>query len=142
MNNFNIKTNSKKEIEWVDDNLVAFNNSKVPFTQENPFVELSYHITDDDEQIIAGIHSTLACWGVLSVSMIFVAENHRHKKLASVLLQKIETEAKNQGGYISLLDTGDFQAKDFYLKNGYEIYYTLENCPPGHVTYKMKKSLQ
>lgn len=141
MNDFDIKANSKKEIQWVDDNLVAFNNAKVPFTQENPFIQLSYHITGDDGQIIAGIHSTLACWGILSISMVFVDENNRHKKLASVLLQKVEEEAKKQGGYIALLDTGDFQAKDFYLKRGYEVHSTLENCPPGHVTYKMKKLL-
>ena len=45
------------------------------------------------------------------------------------------------GAYLSHLDTFDFQAKDFYLKHGYEIFGTLENCPPNHNRYYLKKAL-
>jgi hypothetical protein len=37
------------------------------------------------------------------------------------------------------LDTFDFQAKDFYVKHGYEVFGVLEDCPEGHVRYFMKK---
>jgi ADP-ribose pyrophosphatase YjhB (NUDIX family) len=39
------------------------------------------------------------------------------------------------------LDTFDFQAKDFYLKHGYDIFGVLGNCPPGHERYYMRKNL-
>ncbi|WP_423236642.1 hypothetical protein [Clostridium chromiireducens] len=33
------------------------------------------------------------------------------------------------------------QAKDFYLKNGYEVFGELDNVPLGHKRYYMKKIL-
>ncbi len=37
------------------------------------------------------------------------------------------------------LDTFDFQAKDFYLKHGYDIFGILDECPQKHKRYFMKK---
>lgn len=39
------------------------------------------------------------------------------------------------------LEPFEFQAKDFYLKNGYEIFGVLENCPFEYNTYYMKKNI-
>ncbi len=38
-------------------------------------------------------------------------------------------------------DIYEFQAKDFHLKHGYEIFGVLDDCPPGHKRYYMKKVL-
>ena len=57
------------------------------------------------------------------------------------MLQKVEEQAKSFGSKLVHLDTFDFQARDFYLKHGYEIFGTLENCPEGHNRYYMKKIL-
>ncbi len=59
-------------------------------------------------------------------------KNIEVKVMGAILLNKIETEAKAKGCYLIHLDTFDFQAKDFYLKNGYEIFGVIENCPPNH----------
>lgn len=40
-----------------------------------------------------------------------------------------------------ILDTFDFQAKNFYIKQGYEIFGILDNCPEGHKRYYMKKNI-
>jgi hypothetical protein len=37
------------------------------------------------------------------------------------------------------LTTFDYQAKDFYMKQGYEIFGVLENCPPNHNLYFLRK---
>ncbi|WP_202127900.1 hypothetical protein [Clostridium sp. C2-6-12] len=37
------------------------------------------------------------------------------------------------------LDTFDFQAKDFYLKHGYEVFGVLDDCPMEHKRYYMKR---
>jgi hypothetical protein len=39
------------------------------------------------------------------------------------------------------LDTFDFQARGFYERNGYELFGTLDDCPPGHKRYYLKKAL-
>ena len=61
--------------------------------------------------------------------------------MGSLLLERVEKEAQAMGVSLSHLDTFDFQAKDFYLKHGYEIFGVLENCPPGHNRFYLKKSL-
>ena len=91
--------------------------------------------------MIAGINSLMYCWGMLYVDVLVVEENHRGGQLGSLLLSKVEAEAKAIGASLSHLDTFDFQAKDFYLKQGYEIFGVLEDCPPGHKRYYMKKVL-
>ena len=77
----------------------------------------------------------------VAVGDLFVDKNHRRKDLGSKLLQHVENEARDFGATLSHLDTFDFQAKDFYLKHGYEIFGTLEDCPPGHERYYLKKKL-
>ena len=78
---------------------------------------------------------------MLYIDVLFVEETHRGKQLGSLLLNKAETEAKLMGGSLSHLDTFDWQAKDFYLKQGYEVFGVLEDCPAKHKRYYMKKTL-
>jgi GNAT superfamily N-acetyltransferase len=136
-----ISISSEKETQFVDDKIVTFNGNHAPFTQDKDFVSLNFHIKDESGSVIAGINSTMYCWGMLYVDVLFVEESHRGQQLGSILLKKVEDEAKSMGGSLSHLDTFDWQAKDFYLKAGYEIFGVLEACPPGHKRYYMKKIL-
>lgn len=136
-----IATSNETEAQFVHDNIVAFNRSQVPFTQDNDFVSLNFHFKNENGLVIAGINSLMYGWGMLYVDVLFVEENHRGQKLGSLLLNKVETEAKLMGASLSHLDTFDWQAKDFYLKQGYEVFGILEDCPKGHKRYFMKKSL-
>jgi GNAT superfamily N-acetyltransferase len=136
-----IAISNEKETQFVDDKIVTFNKSHAPFTQGNNFVSLNFHIKDDSGSVIAGINSLMYCWGMLYVDVLFVEESHRGQQLGSLLLKKVEDEAKSMGASLSHLDTFDWQAKDFYLKVGYEIFGVLDACPPGHIRYYMKKIL-
>lgn len=139
--NLDVSISNENETQFVDDKIVAFNRSHAPFTQDNNFVSLNFHIKDDSGSVIAGINSLMYCWGMLYVNALFVEESHRGQQLGSILLKKVEDEAKSKGASLSHLDTFDWQAKDFYLKAGYEIFGVLEACPPGHKRYYMKKRL-
>jgi len=68
--------------------------------------------------VVAGIISCLYCWGCLSVSILYVDEHQRGKCYGKLLLRKVEAEAKSQSCHLIHLDAFDFQAKDFYLKEG------------------------
>ncbi|EKE01771.1 MAG: acetyltransferase, GNAT family [uncultured bacterium] len=61
-------------------------------------------------------------WKCLYISVLWVDEKYRYSGLGHRLLEKVEQDAKEKGGYLAHLDTFDFQAKDFYLKYGYEIF--------------------
>lgn len=62
-------------------------------------------------------------------------------KGSSLLLEEVENDAKSKGAKLIHLDTFDFQAKEFYEKQGYIVFGILENCPEKHYRYYLKKVL-
>jgi hypothetical protein len=56
-------------------------------------------------------------------------------------LLRINSIAKENECTLIHLETMDFQAKDFYIKSGYEICGELVNVPTGHKRYYMRKIL-
>ena len=102
---------------------------------------INYNLQDNGA-IIGGIHAySYFLKSTLYVDHLFVEEKYRGQDLGSVLLAKVEKVAKEYGANLVHLDTFDFQAKDFYLKHGYEVFAVLDNCPKGHKRYYMKKVL-
>lgn len=141
MSSYIIEECTKEDLKVIDDGLVAYNASQVPFIQADPFKEINKVIKDDSGEVIAGIVGILYCWNCLAVHMIWVKEEYRNKGLASRLLSEVERIAKEDGGYIAHLDTFSFQAKDFYIKKGYEVCGVIEDNPKGHTHYFMKKNI-
>ena len=62
--------------------------------------------------------------------------------LGKRLLTEIEKIAVEEDCTLIHLNTFDFQAKDFYIKYGYEIFGVLEDCPENHCRYYLKKKLK
>jgi GNAT superfamily N-acetyltransferase len=140
-----IQVGSEEEMELIDKKLGEFNGQQVPFTQalnaKNEPVLFNNYVIKENGAVIAGIKSFIYGWGIVFIELLFVEKSHRHRKLGTLLLNKVESEAKAFGASLIHLDTFDFQAKDFYLKQGYEVYGALEDCPPGHKRYHLKKIL-
>ncbi len=138
---FDFIVSSAEDKEYINDNIVAFNISHVPATQKTQFMSFNYCLNDQGV-IIAGINSILYLWGILYIDVLFVDQSYRNLGLGSYLLKKVEHEAKMIGAILVHLDTFDFQAKDFYLKHGYEIFGILDECPAGHKRIYFKKRLE
>lgn len=138
---YQILTSSRQDMLTVDENMKQFNNANVPFTQRERFIDFNFHIRNENQEIIAGINTTMYLWHCLFIDSLWVREDHRKHGLGTLLMQKVEQEAKNQGGYLAHVDTFDFQARGFYEKNGYILFATLENCPKNHERYYLKKNL-
>lgn len=133
---------TEEEKAYIDDQLGNFNRRflGIPLAAQSS-APLSYIIKADD-QIIAGINAYVYFLkSLLHVDILFVEEAHRGQKLGGQLLRKVENEAKAMGAKLAHLDKFDWQAKDFYLKMGYDIFGELEDCPEGHTRYYMKKKL-
>jgi GNAT superfamily N-acetyltransferase len=135
----NICESTRAERELLDSKLVDFNRKNVPFQQSEDWIDLSYVLKDEIGQVIAGINAILYCWNILYVDILYVEDSHRRKGYGKRLLDRVESESKKLGGYMSHLDTFDWQAKEFYEHLGYEVFGILENCPRGHNRYYMKK---
>jgi GNAT superfamily N-acetyltransferase len=137
--NYTLSPVSSTEAETLNDRMDKFIADQVSFQGE--LEVFKDFVIKDNGNIIAGIRSCFYLGKCLVINNLFVDENHRHKGLGSLLLNKLETEAKSMGAKLIHLDTFDFQAKDFYVKQGYEIFGVLEDCPPDHKRYYMKKVL-
>lgn len=103
--------------------------------------EKNYIIKDQMGNIIAGIKGCFYLRECLYIRVLFVDEDKRKQGLGSILLQIIEQEAQSMNIRLSHLETFDFQAKDFYLNHGYEVFGVLDDCPKGYKLYCMKKVL-
>ena len=141
MNKIKISNACKEDCSFIDDQIVKYNRSKVPFSQEPDFIGINKVIKDDQGKVIAGILAALYCWNCLYIDVLWVGDEYRNSMLGSQLLREVEEEARQKGSKLVHLDTFDFQAKDLYLKQGYSIFGELENCPDGHTRYFMSKIL-
>ena len=83
---------------------------------------------------------TWATW--LHVTYLWVDERHRGAGLGSRLLSRAEHLAHASHGCLNArLETWDFQAPDFYKKQGYEVVCVIPGYPPGITEYTLTKPL-
>lgn len=129
------------DADYICDKLVEYNLSRVPKTQETDFVNIYKKIVNDEGEIIAGCLAKMYCWNVIYVDILWIDEAYRKQGLGSKLLEEIERIAVEEDCTLIHLDTFDFQAKDFYIKHGYEVFGVLEDCPKEHCRYYLKKKL-
>lgn len=132
---------SAEDRKIVLDGLYNFNMKQVPATNPENWIPYEYIVRNENRKIIAGILSTLGYWNGLEIKILWVNEDYRKSGIGTKLLTETENNAKAKGAIISFLDTFDFQAKDFYLKNGYTIFGILDDFPAGHKRYYLQKRL-
>lgn len=142
MKSFSIEKCEQGDDDFIIGKLIEFNLSQVPPIQEFNFRDVSRKMVDEDGRIVAGVLGRLNAWSCLHIDFLWVDEEYRREGLGSRILAEIETVSREYGCYLVYLDTFDFQAKDFYLKRGYEIFGVLNGCPPDHSRYFLKKSFQ
>jgi GNAT superfamily N-acetyltransferase len=79
--------------------------------------------------------------GWLHISLLWVDEQLRDRRLGSQLLQRLEHESVRLGCRHAHVDTFSFEARPFYEKRGYVLFATLDDYPEGHRKYFLKKAL-
>ena len=140
--NFEITDCVEQDTDFIGGKLVEYNLHKVPMTQSSEFISINKKIVDENNTIIAGCIAEMYCWNIVYVDVLWVNEGHRKSGLGTRLLKELETIAVNSNCTLIHLDTFDFQAKDFYIRNGYEVFGVLEDCPENHCRYFLKKKLK
>ena len=128
---------SAEERDVIFDGLVEFNESRVGDAR---FKEFGILASGESEATIAGLLGH-TLWNGFFISALWVAEAVRRKGIGRQLLARAEELAiQNDCDHIHL-DTFDFQARDFYEKNGFQIFGTIEDYPIGHKRYYLIKKL-
>ncbi len=139
MKDYIIREVNSEEADLIVDRIVEYNLSKVPLKQQVPVLWINRVIENTNGEIIAGILSKMYCWNCVYIDVLWIKEEYRKDGLGSRLLKEVEKIVKDKGCNLIHLDTFDFQAKDFYIKHGYEVFGILDECPQGHKRYYMKK---
>ena len=76
----------------------------------------------------------------LHVDLLFVPEDLRRTGIGRRIMIDAEEEAIRRGCRGAWLDTYSFQARGFYERLGYAMFGTIENYPPGHSRFFLKKT--
>lgn len=118
------------------DRLRAFNRLRA---EPPEFQPLSIALRDQGK-LVGGLVGETG-WKWLFVELLWVAEVYRGRGVGARLLQAAEQEAIHRGARHVYLDTFDFQALPFYEKQGYEVFGTLDDYPPDHRRFFLRKDL-
>jgi GNAT superfamily N-acetyltransferase len=98
-------------------------------------------VRDDSGLVIGGLLGD-TYWGWLAINIFWLRDDLRGRGLGSHLLRMAEAEAVRRGCKYAHLDTLDFQALDFYARRGYTVFGQLDDLPPGHTRYYLRKTLE
>jgi GNAT superfamily N-acetyltransferase len=77
----------------------------------------------------------------LFIHMFYLPEDLRRGGLGAALIARAEAEARARGCVGIWLDTFSFQARPFYEKQGFRVFGTLDDFPPGHSRHFLMKRL-
>jgi len=112
----------------------------VAVTQLPDVYNVSFVLREKTGELRGGLRGDI--WGGwLHVSFLWVDAPLRHRQWATRLLRAAERYAVARGAHDVHLETFSFQARPFYEKLGYTVFATLDDFPPGHQKFFLKKTL-
>ena len=124
------------DTQRVYDGLVATD----PQGQPRGYMPLVVTLRDDDSQLRGAVLAS-TIWNWLSTDALWVDPALRGLGHGRRLMVEAERIAGGRGCTQARLDTFDFQARGFYERLGYAVYAELEDFPPGHAQFHMRKIL-
>ncbi|MBF4209138.1 GNAT family N-acetyltransferase [Pseudomonas donghuensis] len=138
VNPYSFSTGADAEaMDVVRKGLERFNLEQIgPYAYE----DFQLYARDSSGQVIGGMFGHFGM-GWLYIDYLWLNDSKRNNGLGSQLLKKAEDEAQCRGCNGLFLYTYSFQAPDFYQKQGFQMMGVLEDCPPGHQRYYLKKVL-
>ena len=88
---------------------------------------------EENGNLIALLHAQQVLENI-HIKALVVEPDYQKQGLGASLLAELEEKAMAEGASSVTLSTKSYQAKDFYLKQGYEIYASLEDVPQKGIT--------
>jgi GNAT superfamily N-acetyltransferase len=128
---------SAEDVGLIADRIYAFN---MRVTGDHNWKPVRIFLRDADGNVRGGIAADI--WGGwLGIELLWVDEDLREQGYATRLMQQAEAEARAHGCRHAQVTTHSFQARPFYEKLGYRVIAELEDYPPGHSDYLLRKAL-
>lgn len=121
-------------IDQIREGLVSYNLSQQPDATSEPVLLAVFQ----GEAVLGGLAGRIT-WDWLRIELLWIAEEARGGGIGRELLRLAEMRALDAGCIGAHTDTFSFQALDFYLAAGYEIFGELDDYPPGEKHYFVRK---
>ncbi|WTW92274.1 GNAT family N-acetyltransferase [Streptomycetaceae bacterium NBC_01309] len=138
----------KEREDWLGHRLDENNTAASPAmarlrgTPAEDDVPVHVYAVDEDGTVLGGL--TGKVWGRwLHVDLLWVHADRRGKGLGADLLARAEEIARTEHGCgHARLETWDFQAPDFYRRQGYTLVGEVPDYPPGVTEFIFAKALR
>jgi RimJ/RimL family protein N-acetyltransferase len=114
--------------------LVGYNDSQVGYERYR-----GLHVLARSEGEIVGGLLGFTHWNWLFISHLWLADASRGFGMGRRMIETAEREAARRGCRHAHCDTFDFQALPFYERLGFEIFGRLDDYPPGHTRFYLRK---
>ena len=88
---------------------------------------------EEDGRLTALLHAQQVLENI-HIKALVVDKEYQKRGLGASLLAELEEKATEAGVTSITLSTKSYQAKDFYIKQGYEIYASLTDVPQKGIT--------
>ena len=130
-------TPSLADNDVLREGIIAFNETIIGERDK----ACSIFLKNDSGKVFGGIQAFLDTESIY-IDVLWVEGSLRKQGFGTKLLDAAEREAIKNGCIFSILDTWDFQAEEFYLKNGYKRIGELKNYCHGHSKIFLRKNLK
>jgi|WetSurMetagenome_2_1015567.scaffolds.fasta_scaffold365469_2 GNAT superfamily N-acetyltransferase len=128
---------SPEEEAAINGGLKEYNDQ---FSEEDNHLLLAVLLRDAQGKLVGGLLGG-TFWRWLHIDTLWIRADARSLGYGRKLMAAAEQEAIRRGCRHSQVETHDFQALGFYLKNGYSLFAQLDDMPPEHIKYFLKKDL-
>jgi len=132
------ETDAYQELtQALNDRLDRFN---MRVTGDHNWIPVAFALRDEAGELRGGILADI--WGGwMHITVLIVDDDLRGQGWGDRLLEAAEAVAVSAGCRGVHLETFSFQARPFYEKHGYEVFAAIDDFPPGHTNYFMRKML-
>ncbi len=116
----------------------GLNSHNIAASGATAWYQVRYYLRTPDGEVLGGLLGEIwARW--LHIKIVWVDEIARGQGHATAMVRDAEAYAAKRGCHGAHLETFSFQARPLYEKLGYTVFGQLDDYPPGHVQYFMKK---
>lgn len=134
------RESNKNDKQYIEDELYKFNLKHFPEDLGGRYEEINLFLKDENGNVRGGTLSAV-CWNWLEIYTFFLDEDIRHSGYGTKLLLELENIAVDKKCDFIKVDTLSFQALEFYKKNGYEVFGSIDNVGRNFTHYYLKKDL-
>lgn len=125
----------------LQDMLRAYNRRTATRMEPPEAMPLNIRVEDENGRLVGGL-AALTYWGWLVIKLLVLSDDFRGSGLGQRLIELAHAEARQRGCRHAQTTTYDFQALDFYLKQGYRIVGELSDYPDGYNYYWLRKDFE